>query len=162
MSKFINIFLFFIAATIVHWFFIEIFAPFDITVGVMLVFSLVMAYEFPRILCYTFAFFSGLFLDFLSNVMFGGYALAFTIIIFAFSKISEKIDFKEIGPQIVISAFLNMALLLLYGFIGKIFTGTFLWQGTKSFFVGSIIGGIFLPVLYSVARKYFILSGLKK
>jgi rod shape-determining protein MreD len=162
MLKFLSIFLFFVAATVIHWFFIEIFSPFNIIAGVMLVFSLITAGELAQPWGYTFAFFSGLFLDFFNSVMFGGYAFVFTLILFLFYKIHDKIDFNEAGSQIVITTALNMTSVLLYGLLAQIFTGTFLWQGITSFCLGSMLSGMLLPVLSFISRKYFIFTGLKK
>jgi len=156
MLRFLNAFFVFIIATLLHWVFIEIFAPLDITVGIMLVFSLAMASRGSRAGGYTFAFFSGLFLDFFGNVMFGGYALVFTALVFCFYKIEDKIDFKEIMPQIAITIALNLALVLMYGFLGKIFTGAFLWQGFRSFIFGSLITGLLMPLTYLATAKYLI------
>jgi rod shape-determining protein MreD len=160
MLKFISVFFFFVAATIVHWIFIEIFSPFNIIVGVMLAFSLIVAGELPQPCGYSFAFFSGLFLDFFNNVMFGGYAFVFTIILFVFYKISNKIDFRDIGSQIVITTVLNMIMVLSYGLLAQIFTGIFLWHGIISFCLGAMLSGLLLPVLYFIAKKYFVLTGL--
>jgi rod shape-determining protein MreD len=160
MLKFVSIFFFFVAATIVHWIFIEIFSPFNIIVGVMLVFSLIVAGELPQQWGYSFAFFSGLFLDFFNNVMFGGYSFAFTVVLFVFYKISNKIDFNNIGPQIVVTTVLNMMMVLLYGLLAQIFTGIFLWQGIISFCLGAMLSGLLLPVLYFIAKKYFVFTGL--
>jgi len=94
--------------------------------------------------------------------MFGGYALTFTLLMFTFYQIEHKIDFKEPGPQLVITASLNMYMVLLYGILGTIFTGGFLWQGFKSFIFGSAITGLLMPVLYVVVTKYFIFRSVKK
>ena len=162
MRNFLNAFLIFIIATLLHWVFIEIFAPFNITLGIMLAFALIMAARSPRAGGYTFAFFCGLFLDFFSASMFGGYALAFTLLMFTFYHVEHKIDFKEPGPQLIITAGLNMYTVLLYGLLGKIFTGAFLWHGFASFVAGSLITGLLAPVLYVFVNKYLIFGGAKK
>lgn len=162
MAKFLSAFLVFVVATLLHWIFVEIFAPLNISVGVMAAFSLVMAARLGRVGGYTFAFFSGLFLDFFTNIMFGGYAFVFTAMLFIFYRIEDTIDFKEAGPQIVITAALNFAAVLFYVFMGKIFTGDFLWQGALSLIAGSVITGLLLPVLYAVVAKYLIFGTVKK
>ena len=162
MIKFLNGFIIFIMATLIHWLFIEIFSPFSVTVGVMFAFSLIVARLMPDLGGYTFAFLSGLFLDFFGNVMFGGYALVFTIIIFIFYRVADKIDFKDTGPQIIITTFLNMSSVILYGLLGKIFTGSFLWQGLNSLLLGSFITGLLLPVMYLAVTKYLTFGPVKK
>jgi rod shape-determining protein MreD len=156
--RFLRVFAVFVFATLLHWVFVEIFSPLDINVGIMLVFTLITASCAGRAGVYTFAFFCGLFLDFFANAMFGGYALTFTLAVFAFSKIENKIDFREAGPQIVLTCAMNMAATLVYGVFGKIFTGAFLWQGFKSFLLGSIITGLLMPVMYLFIVKYFMCS----
>jgi rod shape-determining protein MreD len=152
--RFLCVFAVFVFATLLHWMFVEIFSPLDINVGVMLVFALITAACAGRAAAYTFAFFCGLFLDFFANAMFGGYALVFTLAVFAFHKIENKIDFSGSGPQIVLTCLINMAATLAYGFLGKIFTGVFLWQGFVSFLLGSIITGLLMPVTYPLTVKY--------
>ncbi|MDR0953323.1 MAG: hypothetical protein LBM71_03955 [Elusimicrobiota bacterium] len=162
MLKLINAFLIFIVATIAHWFAIEIFAPFDINVGVMFAFSLVMASVLSEGAGYTFAFVSGLFLDFFGNVLFGGWALTFTLMMIIFYQIDDKIDFKDIGPQFVITLFLNMACVILYGLFGKIFTGEFIWQGFKSLLLGSFLTGVLLPLVYLLVLRYLAFAPFVK
>jgi cell shape-determining protein MreD len=94
--------------------------------------------------------------------MFGGYALVFTLIMFLFYKIDDKIDFKDIGPQIIITVSLNVSVVILYGLLGKIFTGEFVWQGLRSLIVGSFITGLLLPVMYLIIIKYLTFGRLKK
>ena len=156
IRRFLRAFAVFVLATLLHWVFVEIFSPLDINVGVMLVFTLITAARSGRAGAYTFAFFCGLFLDFFSNAMFGGYALVFTLVVFAFHKIENKIDFKEAGPQIVLTCVINIAATLAYGFLGKIFTAAFLWQGFKSFVLGSIITGLLMPVTHLFTVRYFM------
>ena len=127
----------------------------------MLAFSIIMAGILSEAGGYTFAFMSGLFLDFFSDVLFGGYALVFTLIMFVFYRIDDKIDFKDIGPQDVITAAHNVHCVLLYGFCGLIFTGSFLRQGLKSFAAGSALTGLFMPFIYIFVTKYLIFNILK-
>ena len=162
MVKFLNAFVIFIAATLINWIGIELFAPLDINIGVMLAFSIIMAGILSEAGGYTFAFMSGLFLDFFSDVLFGGYALVFTLIMFIFYRIDDKIDFKDIGPQVVITAALNVLCVLLYGLCCLIFMGSFLWQGLKSFAAGSALTGLFMPFIYIFVTKYLIFNVLKK
>lgn len=162
MITFINAFFIFIIATLINWVGIELFSPLDINIGTMLAFSIIMAGILNEAGGYTFAFMSGLFLDFFSDVLFGGYALVFTLIMFIFYHIDDKIDFKDIGPQVVITAALNVLCVLLYGVCGLIFTGNFLWQGLKSFAAGSALTGLFMPFIYIFVTKYLIFNVLKK
>ncbi len=161
MMRFLNVFFVFIAATILNWLSIELFSALEINIGIMLAFSLIMCGFLGEAGCYGFAFMSGLFLDFFSDVLFGGYALVFTLIMFIFYRIKDKIDFKDIGPQVVITAGLNFLCIVLYGICGLLFTGQFLWQGLKSFIAGSLLTGLFMPFIYMFATKYLIFNVLK-
>lgn len=162
MLKFLNCFLIFIIATLLHWVFIEVFAPLNINVGVMLCATLLIAGRFGRFGGYGFAFFSGLFLDFFGNVLFGGYALVFTGVAFIYYNLEDKIDFHDITPQIVLAAGLNFISVILYGVLGSVFAGEFLWQGFRSLFLGSLITGALMPLIYIVAVKYFIFDFSQK
>jgi rod shape-determining protein MreD len=156
MLKFLNVFLIFILATVTHWFFIEVFAPLGINVGVMFAFTLIMSVFLNQGGGYVFAFFCGLFLDFFAASMFGGWALVFIIMLFIFYKIEDKIDFKDIGPQIIITAGLNAVCALLYGLLGKIFTGVFIWQGPGSLIAGCALTGLLLPAAYLIVGRYLL------
>jgi rod shape-determining protein MreD len=162
MLKFLNTLAIFVIATLLHWVFIEIFSRFAITVWVMFAFSLIMARLLPQTGGYTFAFFSGLFLDFFGNILFGGYALVFTVMIFIFYRIENKIDFNEAAPQFVITALLNIISVLLYGLLGQFFAGVFLWQGFRGLLAGSFITALLLPVLYVVVTKHLDFGRFRK
>ena len=155
MKRFLGAVIIFIMATLLHWIFVEIFSAFSITVGVMLAFSLIMASLLSESGGYTFAFISGLFLDFFASSMFGGYALVFTVMLFIFYKIDDKIDFREPGPQLVITALLNIASVLFYGILARVFTGAFVWQGITSLLAGSLVTALILPLLYLFITRYF-------
>lgn len=162
MIKLINAFIIFIVATLINWVAIELFAPLDISIGVMLAFSIIMGGFLSEAGGYSYAFMSGLFMDFFSDTLFGGYALVFTLIMFIFYRIDDKIDFKDIGPQIVITTGLNLLCVLMYGICGIIFTGSFLWQGLQSFIVGSVLTGLFMPFIYLFVMKYLVFNSLNK
>ena len=162
MLRLINIALIFIVATMCYWLGLIVFSPLGLTVNIMLAFSIIIAVMLPQRYGYTFAFFSGLFLDFLGTNVFGTEALAFTLLMMLFYKVKDAIDFKEIVPQIFITALLNLALVILFGLLAKIFSGAFAWQGWKDLFFGSMLVGIIMPVLYRITDKFFVFDVLKK
>lgn len=161
MIKFLNVCFIFIIATIAHWLAIEIFGQYGIILGIMFAFTLVMASKLSEFSGYLFGFFSGLFLDFFGNSLFGATSLAFTWVLFVFYIIDDKIDFRDSGPQIIITTLLNMLLLILYGLIGKFFAGEFIWQGFINFLLGSALTGLCLPVIYLLINRYLSWGPLK-
>lgn len=161
MIKLLNVFFIFVVATVLNWLALEILFPLEIHIGIMLAFSLIMCGFLNEAGGYGFAFVSGLFLDFFSDIFFGGYALVFTLIMFIFYRIRDKIDFKDTGPQVVITAGLNFLCVILYGLCSLLFTGQFLWQGLKSFIAGSLLTGLFMPFIYMFTTKYLIFNVLK-
>lgn len=161
MLKFLNILFIFFVATIIHWICLLVFSSLGINLGIMLAFCLIMAGLLGEKAGYTFAFISGLFLDFFGNTLFGGYALVLTLIMFMFYIIHDKIDFKDIGPQIVVTFVLNIICVLLYGVLGSIFTGNFIWQGFKSLILGSAATGLLMPLLYWLTVKYLSFKPLR-
>lgn len=161
MIKFLNVFFIFIVATIAHWIAIEIFGQYGIIIGIMFAFTLVMASKLSEFGGYLFGFLCGLFLDFFGNNLFGANALAFTWVLFVFYIIDDKIDFRDSIPQIVITTILNMLLLIFYGLISKFFIGEFIWQGMTNFVLGSVLTGLFLPLIYLVINKYLSWGSLK-
>lgn len=162
MIKFLNICFIFVIATIAHWLSIELLGQYGLTLGIMFAFTLVMATKLSEFGGYTFGFLSGLFLDFFGNNLFGANALAFTWVLFIFYIIDDKIDFGDSGPQIVITAVLNMILLVFYGLIGKVFIDEFIWQGFYNFILGSCLTGLLLPLIYFVINRYLSWGPLRK
>ncbi len=156
MLKLLNIFIIFVFATICHWLALEAFARFDINVGIMAAFTIIVASLMPKFYGYLYGFVSGLFLDFFGTAMFGGYALVFTALVYIFYTLDDKIDFKDIGPQLAIPFGLNIMTVLLYGLVSKIFTGEFIWQGFYSLVLGSVITALLLPVLYQLTVRLFL------
>lgn len=161
MIKFLNVCFIFVIATIIHWLAIEFLGQYGIIPGVMFAFTLVMASKLSEFGGYLFGFFSGLFLDFFGNTLFGASSLAFTCVLFIFYIIDDKIDFRDSTPQMVITTFLNMLLLVFYGLIGRVFTGEFVWQGFINFLLGSALTGLLLPLIYFVINKYLSWGPLK-
>ena len=162
MLRFLNIFLIFIIATVCYWLGLLIFAPLGLSINIMFAFSIIVAVLLPQRYGYTFAFFSGLFLDFLGTLLFGSHALAFILLMMLFYHIKENIDFKEIIPQMIITAMLNFLLIIIFGLISKIFMGVFIWQGWKDLFFGSVILGIIMPILYNLVFKFLFFNVLNK
>ena len=162
MLRTLNIFLIFIIATIFYWIGLLVFAPLGLSVNIMFAFSIIVAVLLPQRYGYTFAFFSGLFLDFLGTSLFGSHALSFVLMMIFFYRLKNSIDFKEYIPQMVITCILNFLLLLIFGLISKIFMGVFLWQGWKDLIFSPIILGIIMPMFYAITNKFLIFDVLKK
>ena len=161
MLRFLNIIFIFIIATIFYWLGLIIFAPLDLSVNIMFAFSIIIAVLLPQRYGYTFAFLSGLFLDFLGTSLFGSHALAFTLLMVLFYNVRDKIDFKECIPQMVITGMLNILFILVFGLLSKIFTGVFVWQGWKDLIFGSIILGLIMPIFYNITAKFLVFGVLK-
>lgn len=156
MLRLLNIFVIFIVATVCHWLALEVFARFDINAGIMVAFAVIVASLMPKFYGYLYGFASGLFLDFFGTAMFGGYALVFTAIIYIFYTLDDKIDFKDIGPQLAVPFGLNILSVVLYGLASKIFTGEFIWNGFYSLVLGSLITALLLPALYQLTVRLFL------
>ena len=162
MLRILNFILVFIIATIFYWLGLILFAPLELSVNMMLAFSIIIAVILPQRYGYTFAFFSGLFLDFLGTSLFGSHALAFTLLMILFYQVRDKIDFKECIPQMVITGMLNVLFIFIFGLLSKVFTGIFVWQGWKDLIFGSIILGLIMPIFYNITVKFLIFGVLKK
>ena len=162
MLRILNLILVFIIATISYWLGLIVFAPLELSVNMMLAFSIIVAVILPQRYGYTFAFFSGLFLDFLGTSLFGSHALAFTLLMVLFYHVRDKIDFKECVPQMIITGMLNVLFIFIFGVLSKVFTGVFLWQGWKDLIFGSIVLGLIMPLFYNIIAKFLIFDVLKK
>ena len=162
MFRILNLVLIFIVATVFYWLGLIVFAPLELSVNMMLAFSIIIAVILPQRYGYTFAFFSGLFLDFLGTSLFGSHALAFTLLMILFYHVRDKIDFKECVPQMVITGMLNILFIFIFGLLSKIFTGIFIWQSWKDLIFGSIVLGLIMPLFYNITSKFLILDVLKK
>ncbi len=162
MFRILNLILIFVIATISYWLGLIVFAPLELSLNMMFAFSIIIAVILPQRYGYTFAFFSGLFLDFLGTSLFGSHALAFTILMVFFYQVRDKIDFKECIPQMVITGMLNVLFIFIFGLLSKIFTGIFIWQGWKDLILGSIVLGLIMPIFYNITVKFLIFDVLKK
>ena len=162
MLRLLNFAFVFIIATVFYWLGLLVFAPLGLSVNIMFAFTIIIAVILPQRYGYTFAFFSGLFLDFLGTTVFGVHALAFTLLIMFFYKIKDKIDFKEAIPQMVITTLLNFSLILIFGLLTKIFSNSFVWQGWKNLLLGSLLLGFLMPLLYLLTERFFIFDVLKQ
>ena len=162
MYRILNLILIFVIATIFYWLGLIVFAPLELSVNMMLAFSIIIAVILPHRYGYTFAFFSGLFLDFLGTSLFGSHALAFTVLMVLFYQVRDKIDFKECIPQMVITGMLNVLFIFIFGLLSKVFTGIFIWQGWKDLIFGSIVLGLIMPVFYNITAKFLIFGPLKR
>ncbi|MBO4707017.1 MAG: hypothetical protein J5594_00430 [Elusimicrobiaceae bacterium] len=162
MLRILNLILIFIVATVFYWFGLIFFAPLELSINMMLAFSIIIAVILPQRYGYTFAFFSGLFLDFLGTSLFGSHALAFTSLMILFYQVRDKIDFKECVPQMVITGMLNILFIFIFGLLSKIFTGIFIWQGWKDLIFGSMVLGLIMPIFYNITARFLISDILKK
>lgn len=163
MLRILNLVLIFIITTIFYWIGLIIFASLELSINIMLAFSIIIAVILqPQRYGYTFAFFSGLFLDFLGTSLFGSHALAFTMLMILFYQVRDKIDFKEPIPQMVITGMLNVLFVFIFGILSKVFTGVFIWQGWRDLFFGSIVLGLVMPLFYNITAKFLIFDVLKK
>ena len=162
MLRILNLVLIFIITTIFYWLGLIVFTPLELSINIMLAFSIIIAVILPQRYGYTFAFFSGLFLDFLGTSLFGSHALAFTLLMILFYQVRDKIDFKECIPQMVITGMLNVLFIFIFGLLSKVFTGVFVWQGWKDLLFGSIVLGLVMPLFYNITAKFLIFDALKK
>ena len=162
MLRLLNTLFVFIVATIFYWLGLLVFAPFGISVNIMFAFSLTVAVILPQRYGYTFAFLSGLFLDFLGTSLFGSHALAFTLVMMLFYRVEDKIDFTDIIPQMILTAIFNIFQIFVFACISKVFTGIFVWQGWVDLLFGSVILGILMPLLFYITDKFFVFNILKK
>lgn len=162
MLRMLNTLFVFIMATIFYWFGLLMFSPLGISVNIMFAFCLIVAVILPQRYGYTFAFFSGLFLDFLGTSLFGSQALAFVLTMMLFYRVEDKIDFTDIVPQMILTGLFNVLYIFIFAVLSKIFTGVFVWQGWADLVLGSVILGILMPLLFYITDKFFVFNILKK
>ena len=162
MLRLLNTLFVFIVATIFYWLGLLVFSPLGISVNIMFAFSLIVAVILPQRYGYTFAFLSGLFLDFLGTSLFGSHALAFTLVMMLFYRVEDKIDFTDIIPQMILTSIFNIFQIFVFACISKVFTGIFVWQGWVDLLFGSVILGILMPLLFYITDKFFVFNILKK
>ena len=162
MLRLLNTLFIFIIATIFYWLGLIIFSPLALSVNIMFAFCLIIAVLLPQRYGYTFAFLSGLFLDFLGTSLFGSQALAFTFVMMLFYRVEDKIDFTDIIPQMILTGIFNVLLVFIFAILSKIFTGVFVWPGWTELVFGSLILGVLMPFLYHMTDKFLVFNILKK
>lgn len=161
MLRLLNTLFVFIMATIFYWLGLLIFSPLGFSVNIMFGFCLIVAVLLPQRYGYTFAFLSGLFLDFLGTSLFGSQALAFTLVMMLFYRVEDKIDFTDIIPQMILTGIFNVLLVFTFAILSKIFTGVFVWQGWLDLIFGSVALGVLMPFLFYITDRFFIFNILK-
>lgn len=151
MKKILLLVFLFLLATVLHWAFMAVLGSWDISLNLMLVFSMAVCAFLPPEYGYATAFCSGLFLDFFGVQLFGHHAFVFTLCACLVYGVESKLDFDSVIPQMVcmgglatLSALGNLILL-------KIFAGFSAWNG-----MGAFLGGIMLSTLITPAIFWFV------
>ncbi len=153
MNTVFKLFLFFIAATVLHWAGMAVLGGEGVSLNVMLVFAAaVCAYVKPEY-GYPTAFVCGLFLDFFSVKLFGHNALVFTLCAAAVYSLENRLDFDAAVPQLAsmlglgfLAAVCNMLLL-------KIFAGFSAWNGFWPFAGGIVLNAVLAPAVFWAVRR---------
>lgn len=151
----LKLFIFFIAATVLHWAFSTLFASIGLHVSIMLVFAVAVCPFVKPQYGYTVAFFCGLFLDFFGTKLFGNNAMTFSILAAIVYALSERFDFESIFPQMMTVFSLSIFAILCNTFLLELFTSVSAWQGWWSLFGGSLVNALLAPVVFFITGRMF-------
>ena len=155
MHTTVKLFLFFFAATVLHWALMAILGSWGLSLNFMLVFAIaVCAFVKPEY-GYPTAFLCGLFLDFFGVKLFGHYALIFTLCAATVYALESRLDFDSVVPQMVFVFVLETAAALGNLILLKILVGFSAWSGFFPFFGGIVVSTMLAPLVFWVAHKAF-------
>ncbi|MDD2772614.1 MAG: hypothetical protein PHP45_02845 [Elusimicrobiales bacterium] len=110
---------------------------------------------------HSFAFFCGLYLDFMSAGLFGGYSLAFTVCAYIIWFFKWRMDFAGAAAQMALAFALTVLVGLEYGVIGLVFTGKLIWRGWAYSILMPLFTAIVTPFLF-IAAGMLSLDGGKR
>ena len=97
-------------------------------------------------------FFWGLFLDVMSARLFGGNALALTLVGYGTGSVRRQMDVAGLGPQCLLVFSMSWAYYLMIGLLGRIFdpSKTFLWVGWPLFLAGPFYNCLVAIAVYAI------------
>jgi len=148
MKKISLLILFFVIATILHWAFMALLGNWDISLNLMLVFTVAVCAFLPPAYGYPTAFMSGLFLDFFGVQLFGQHAFVFTLCAFFVYSLENRLEFTSVVPQMVCVGCLTLFAALGNLILLKVFAGFSAWNGIGPF-VGGIVGSVLVaPAIF--------------
>lgn len=154
----LKLFLFFLAATVLHWAFMAVLGGWDISLNLMLIFAMTICAFLPPEYGYPTAFISGLFLDFFGVQLFGHHAFIFILCASMVYSVENRFDFDSLVPQMVCMAVLSTVSSLLNLILLKVFAGFSAWNGWGAFLGGIMLSVLIAPAIFWVLRRAFIVK----
>ena len=139
--------LFFLAMA-VHWLWVSHFSLWGLSPQVLLVLTVTAAARWGSVSAMCLGFLWGLFLDVLNVRLFGGNALALTLIGYGTGSLRRQLDMTGLAPQCFVVFLMTWVYFLLLGLLGVVFARGFLWAGWAQFFLAPFYNVIVASVLF--------------
>lgn len=142
----------FVAATAAQWWWSTHLSIYGVAPQVLLVMTVAVAARYGSNWAMSCGFFWGLFLDVLSPRLFGGNALALTLVGYGTGSVRRQLDVAGLGPQCLLVFATTLIYYLFFGLLGRIFdpSKTFLWVGWPLFLTGPFYNSLVTVFLYGV------------
>lgn len=150
-----KLFLFFIAATVLHWACVAMFGAWCVSLNVMLVFTIALCAFVKPEYGYPMAFIGGLFLDFFGVKLFGHYAFIFTLCAATVYMLEDRLDLESVFPQVLYVGVFSTVAALCNLLLLRVFAGFSAWNGIGPFIGGIILNMILAPIAFLTVKRAF-------
>jgi len=150
MKKFIKFFALYLVTVITGWWVSSYVSFYNITPDIIIIVAIGISIFNKEITSFMFAFFCGLFLDFMGSYLFGAYALCLLFAARMVMVLREKIDFHSVFTQVLLVSAMSFFIKISYGLLGLVFTGEILFGELKYLLIVSVINGLIAPLVIAI------------
>lgn len=152
--SFVKMAVLFVVAAVLQWWISAYFLVFDMSPRLLLVLTVTVAARQGPVAGMSCGFAWGLFLDVLQAHLFGGHALAYTLVAYGTGAIRRQIDVVGVGPQAAAVLLFSWGCLLFHGLLGAVFIKEFLFPGWKVLLLNPLYNVVLVPFVYLFWEKF--------
>ncbi|MFA5162627.1 MAG: hypothetical protein WC421_10320 [Elusimicrobiales bacterium] len=129
-------------------------SPGGVTANVLLDAAVAVAVLGGPVAAHGFAFMCGLYFDFMSPRMFGGHALAFTLMARAIWFVRWRLDFPTPPSQMALAAAASVFAAAFHSLLGIVFAGGFIWRGWAFSVFTPVANAVAAPFVFALAAVF--------
>ena len=146
---------FYFAAALLHWWTAGHVSAHGAGPDIMLLAALAVASFCGPVMSHCFAFFCGIFVDFMGVHLFGGYALGFVLAAHGVWFLRRRMDFSGAVSQMMLAYLLTLGVTFLYWLMGVVFIGVPVASGWLGMLVSPFINGLLAPLVFYAGGRLF-------
>jgi rod shape-determining protein MreD len=150
-SKWILIYL---VVIVLHWLFATYLSVSGIGLNIGLISSIVAGVLATPATSISFAFFSGLYIDFVGDSLFGVHAFIYTALVYGIWYFRKRINLDDFLSQMVFVTIVSFGAIVLKMFLSLIVSGQSLWAGWAYLLLVPVINGMVSPLFFIVFRLF--------